>query len=185
MSDAPARYPEPMTAPMPHDLTTHRVALDTLRPHPDNPRNGDVDAIAESLRVNGLFRPLVVGRNGTILAGNHTYHAALASGWTEIDVVLLDVDAHSPAGKRIVLADNRTSDLATYDEGLLATMLQSLQDEDGGLEGIGYSEDDLEKLLASISKPLDLPDDVEGETPGGDVEPRDVKCPSCGHEFTA
>lgn len=166
-----------------HDLNVRRVPLESLRQHPDNPRAGDVDAIAESLQVNGQFRPLVVGRSGTILAGNHTYQAALALGWTEIDVVELDVDAHSPEGKRIVLADNRTSDLAKYDEGLLATMLQSLQEEDGGLDGVGYTEDDLAKLLDGIATPLDLPE--EGVSADGADEPRPVTCPSCGHEFTA
>lgn len=33
-------------APGTHDLTTRRVKLSTLRPHPRNARNGDVDAVA-------------------------------------------------------------------------------------------------------------------------------------------
>lgn len=171
-----------MSGYLPHDLTSRRVLLETLRPHPDNPRAGDTDAIAESLRVNGLFRPLVIATNGTILAGNHTYAAALSLGWAEIDVVTLDVEPHSAEAKRIILADNRTSDLATYDEGLLAIMLTSLQEEEGGLEGVGYSQEDLDKLLDSIEESLDLPEEdgpLSGSAAGTEIE-----CPKCGHEFT-
>lgn len=128
-------------------LTTESVALDSLRPHPRNPRNGDTDAIQESLRVNGQFKPIVVADDGTILAGNHTYAAAAALGWDAISVVRLPVAADSEAATRIMLADNRTSDLGRYDDAQLADLLQLL-DAETGLVGTGYDSDDLSDLLA-------------------------------------
>ncbi len=43
-------------------LTTEYAPTDRLRPHPDNPRRGDVAAIKQSLELNGQYRPIVVHR---------------------------------------------------------------------------------------------------------------------------
>lgn len=135
------------TLPDPAALVAEAVDIDTLRPHPDNPRNGDTEAIEESLQVNGQFKPIVIASDGTILAGNHTYAAAMALGWRTISAVRLPLDPHSPEARRVMVADNRTSDLGRYDDAQLAALLQTLSD-DSGLDGTGYSNDDLEDLLA-------------------------------------
>jgi hypothetical protein len=85
-----------------------------------NARRGDVPAIAESLAQNGQYKPVVVnvgtttGRPDEVLVGNHTLLAARSLGWESIDVCYVDVD--ETQAKRIVLADNRLSDRATYDQ---------------------------------------------------------------------
>lgn len=127
------------------DLTTTWADITQLRPHPKNARNGDVDMIAESLVVNGQYRPIVIARDGTILAGNHTYMAAMGLGWKNIAVVMLDVDPMEPAALRVMLTDNRTADLGNYDDGLLVELLNSLDATDG-LIGTGYIEADLNAL---------------------------------------
>lgn len=131
-----------------HDLTTNHYPIGDLRPHPDNPRNGDTDAISESLRVNGQYRPIVVARGGVILAGNHTYMAAMELGWETIDGVALDVDPESPEALRIMLADNRTADRAWYDDGLLLGLLESLD----SLDGTGYVPGDVDALFTKLDK---------------------------------
>jgi hypothetical protein len=117
--------------------------LEDLTPHPRNPRNGDVEVIASSLAAHGQYRPIVVSRDGVILAGNHTYAAALALGWTEILTWRLDLDSNDPRATAILLADNRTSDLGRYDEGLLLDLLKEMP----VLDGTGYTPDDLDDLL--------------------------------------
>ena len=146
----------------PREMAVESVDIDTLKPHPDNPRNGDVDAIAESLHINGQYKPIVVAKDGTVLAGNHTYAAALSLGWEDIQVVRLAVSAKSKAAKRIMLADNRTSDMGRYDE---AQLLRELQALNGDLLGTGYSERDLEALEHLWGEPLDL-DDIDHPTDG-------------------
>lgn len=129
-----------------HDLTTRRVPIGTLAPHPRNARNGDTDAIVTSLQVNGQYRPIVATADGTILAGNHTYAAAMQLGWQEIDVVLLDLDPNGPDAVRIMLADNRTADLGRYDDGLLLELLTDLPE----LDGTGYDAHDVDVLQAYL-----------------------------------
>lgn len=123
-------------------LNVQDVRLDELEPHPANPRRGNVAAIAESLQVNGQFRPIVVAR-GVVIAGNHTFHAANTLGWEKVAAVVLDIDPEGPEATRIMLADNRTADLGTYDDAELLDLLEALSDD---LTGTGYLDDDLADL---------------------------------------
>lgn len=143
-----------MRTPTGAPLTTRLAYLADLAQHPDNARNGDTDAIADSLRLNGQYKPIVVARGGVILAGNHTYAAALELGWAQLAVVDLDIDPQSSQALTIVLADNHTSDLGRYDEGLLAALLVRVGAEN--LEATGYTADDVMALCAATRLPIDL-----------------------------
>ena len=121
--------------------STETVPISSLHAHPKNARKGDVDLIRESLASHGQYRPIVANkRNNYILAGNHTWRAAQQLGWKEISVSWVDVD--DVEEKRIMLVDNRASDLASYDESLLVSLLRSCED----MTGVGYTKDDLDDL---------------------------------------
>jgi DNA modification methylase len=127
-------------------LTTEYVPTDSLRLHPDNPRRGDLEAIKQSLEGHGQYRPLVANRpTREVLAGNHTLVAARALGFSEIAVTF--VDATPEQARRILLVDNRTSDLAGYDDEALAELLGELPD----LVGTGYDEAALAELLDGLA----------------------------------
>ncbi|NUK14031.1 ParB/RepB/Spo0J family partition protein [Streptomyces lunaelactis] len=100
-------------------------------------------------------RGTLTGRPNEILAGNHTYKVAKRLGWTDIAVTFLDVD--DDAAAKIVIVDNRTSDLAGYDTALLADILTELPD----LDGTGYDQDQLDHLLdeTALPAPIELPSD--------------------------
>lgn len=127
--------------------------LDALTPYHQNARRGNVDAIAESLRENGQYKPIVVnvgthtGRANEVLVGNHTMQAAQQLGWTEIAAVV--VDATEDEARRIVLADNRTSDLGSYDDELLLDLLQQQDD----LMGTAFTAEFVDDLLAHLAPP--------------------------------
>lgn len=126
-----------------------QVKLTSLTPHPNNPRNGDVPAIVESIETNGWFGTIVAQRStGHVLAGNHRLIAAQKLGIDEVPVYWADVD--DDAARRILLTDNRTSDLAIYDEVALADILAGVADTDTGLTGTGYDVDDLADILATL-----------------------------------
>lgn len=175
------------TTPPGHTLDTVQRPLADLRPHPRNARNGDTDVIRESLRVNGQYRPIVTTTDGTILAGNHTYAAAAEEGWESLACVVLDLDPDGPDALHVMLADNRTADRGTYDEGALLDVLAALS-VDAGLAGTGYSDED----LAALRDTLDWTaaralDDSPGsaEFPAYDPEaPTSYRCPSCAYEWS-
>ena len=133
------------------------VPIDQLNHYGRNPRKGDVAAIAESLEHNGQYKPIVV-RTGTmeVLAGNHTLKAAKELGWKNIAATFVDVDDDQAA--RIVLVDNRTNDLAGYDDEALAGMLADLPD----LKGTGFTVDAVEALVHGLEQePADAPDSAD------------------------
>ncbi len=137
------------------ELEYEHVAIDALTPHPENPRKGDTDLIAESIRANGFYGAVLVQRStGYIIAGNHRWKAAKQVGMTEIPVMWLDID--DQAARRILLSDNRTSDLAGYDDPALVEMLAGLPT----LTGTGYTKqdvDDLEARIAGLPAPIEPP----------------------------
>lgn len=137
-------------------LSTEYVGINELTPHPENPRQGNVDAIAESLEVNGQYRPIVANHDTVILAGNHTWMAAQKLGWKTIWVSFINVSWEK--GRQILLADNRHNDLAGYDEEALLKILQEVE-----LEGTGFDDEYLQKLLDKFS------DDEDDEDSGDSV----------------
>ena len=147
-----------VTASIAPDLKDLIVDIHTLTPYPANPRNGDLDAIRDSLTQNGQFRPIVVnkgthpdwtGNRQTILAGNHTYAAALEAGWQTIAATFVNVSDDD--AKRIVIVDNRTTDLASYDDPLLVELLQSLP----SLDGTGFDTLGFDALAESVQQAAD------------------------------
>src|SRR5215210_3911937 len=93
---------------LPSTLTHLAVPLDSLRPHPRNPRRGDLEAVKESLRHHGQYRPIVANRpTGEVLAGNHVFRAAKELGFEEIATTFVDLAEEEAI--RLVLVDNRTS----------------------------------------------------------------------------
>jgi ParB-like chromosome segregation protein Spo0J len=119
-----------------------QVKTSDLEFYPGNARRGDVDAIAESLKVHGQFQPIIVqASTNFVLVGNHTLKAAQKLRWAKVAVIRIDVD--DIQAKKIVLVANRTADLGTYDLDALSALLQDLDD----LAGSGYSDADLVGLI--------------------------------------
>lgn len=136
---------------LPTDLPVELVPLDTLTHHPDNPRQGDVGAIATAIEHNGWHGTIVVQRSTRrILAGNHRVKALRARGDHTVPVWWVDVD--DATARRIVLADNRSNDLATYDDTRLLELLdQAARDDD--LLGTGFDGDDVDELRRLTNPP--------------------------------
>lgn len=130
---------------------TEVVGVDQIQPHPRNARQGDVGAIHESIASNGFYGAVVAQRStGYILAGNHRWMAACAAGASEIPVTWVDVD--DDRALRILLADNRTNDIASYDDNALADLLTELAQTPLGLDGTGFDGDALDELLADLGR---------------------------------
>lgn len=123
------------------------VPIDELEETPGNPRRGNVPVLRSSLRRFGQVRPVVVVE-GRILAGHHLVQAARAEGWTRIAAVEAGIEDEVER-QAYLAADNRTSDLATYDDRELAALLGRLSEHDA-LEGTGYTADDHDAILAQL-----------------------------------
>ena len=136
---------------------TKQIPLDTIQTHPENPNQGDVGAITQSLKHHGQYRAIVVSEaTGNIVAGNHTYLAAKANGETSMLAHLIP-GLSLEDEKRIMVADNQYARLATSDDALLVELLTELAGSQDGLIATGYDGDDLDLLIADLDTSQFLP----------------------------
>lgn len=125
------------------------LASDPANARKHSDRN--LDAIKASLTRFGQQKPIVIDSSGVVRAGNGTLMAAKALGWAEIDVVVSDLQGAEATAYAI--ADNRTAELAEWDDDVLTATLQSLADEDASLLlDAGYDEKELAKLVAQTAE---------------------------------
>lgn len=142
--------------------------VDRPTPYPGNPRRNDaaVDMVAKSIADFGFRVPIVVDRGGVIICGHTRLKAAQKLGLVEVPVhVALELTPAQALALRI--ADNKSHELAQWDESLLATELASLQALDVDITGLGFTDDEVAALLA--------PPVSEGKTDADEVpEPNEV-----------
>ena len=166
-------------------MKIQRIPIADLSIDPANARRHsqrNVEAIAASLKRFGQQKPIVIDKSKVVRAGNGTLEAAIHLGWDEIDVVLTGLTGAEAAAYAI--ADNRTAELAEWDDAALAATLEGLQfDDEELLAAAGFDEDELAKLL----KDSELDDDQDPESSTEEIDENDFdldhKCPKCGFEY--
>jgi len=145
-------------------MRTKKVKVETLSNDPANVRLHDSknhDAIKASLQKFGQQKPIVVDRNGVVVAGNGTLAAAKDLGWKEISIVETDLEGVDATA--FAIADNRTAELAAWDDEALAKTLASLQNDFDIDETLtGFDEKEIEEL---INNAAGLGEVVEDEVP--------------------
>lgn len=145
---------------IPKYLKQFEVPVEDLHEWEHNPRKGDVEAVKSSLqrfgqRVPIIYRTEKVGSKKfkVVYAGNHRLRAAEALGWKSVAAVDAD-DLSKEQVKAFAVADNRTADLASYDDELLADLIRDLNQFDKDLfDDLKFNDDD---MLADLDD--DLPD---------------------------
>ena len=142
-----------------------------------NERN--IESIVASLRRFGQQKPIVIDSSGVVRAGNGTLEAAKRLGWDTINCVVTDLKSSDAISYAI--ADNRTAELAEWDDEVLAAQLNGLLADDPELmEVAGFTEEELADLLNQS----DFEPGTEGDQGQLDqLEPKIVTCPHCRKEF--
>jgi len=123
------------------------VPINSLVADPSNARRHDpknIEAIKGSLKRFGQRKNIVVDQKGVVRAGNGTLEAARQLGWTEITVSVMDGSETELSA--FAVADNRTSELADWDNAVLGETLDSLRLDGFDLEEIGFTAEDLDGL---------------------------------------
>lgn len=132
----------------------------------------NLDAIKGSLAKFGQQKPIVISSDNIVIAGNGTLAAAKALGWGEIGVIRSKLKGTEAIAYAI--ADNRTGELAEWDNEALSATLKSLQEIDFDLGDIGFDSKDLERLLkedgkAGLTDDDEIPEHVETRCKLGDL----------------
>ena len=126
-------------------MNVETLPISCLSADPANARRHpqrNLDTIVASLRRFGQQKPIVVDATNTVRAGNGTLAAAITLGWTTIQAVRSDLAKTELTAYAI--ADNRTAELAEWDNDVLARTL-----DDPELGDVGFDEDEIAKLTAN------------------------------------
>jgi DNA modification methylase len=136
--------------------------LSDIKPYEGNPRENDgaVDAVAASLKEFGFRQPIVVDVEGVIVVGHTRWKAAKKLGLAKVPVHVA-TDLTPEQAKAYRLADNQTADLADWNFDLLPVELAALQESEFDLELLGFSADELARLMGGdTNEGLTDPDEI-------------------------
>lgn len=140
------------------------LATEDLTPYANNPRNNDaaVRAVAASIREFGFKVPIVIDSNNVIVAGHTRHRAAQLLQLETVPCIMAD-DLTEEQVQAFRLADNKTAELAEWDDDKLAVELAQLKDID--MSAFGFDElsdtaevdemnDDPDAMAEEIAEPI-------------------------------
>ena len=145
-------------------------SIEELKPYENNPRFNDdaVPYVANSIKEFGFKVPIIIDKNGVIVAGHTRYKASLELGLKEVPCIVAD-DLNEEQIKAFRLADNKVSEKAEWDFELLDEELDDILN-------IDMSEFDFEKLEIDWNKVDELTEESY-EKPTHNM----LECPKCHH----
>ena len=124
--------------------SVHDLSNDPANARKHNDKN--IEAIIASLRRFGQQKPIVIDRNNIVRAGNGTLEAARRLQWESIDCVVTSLNGSDAVAYAI--ADNRTAELAEWDEDTLAAQLNGLLSESEEIAlAAGFTPEEIEAML--------------------------------------
>ena len=145
------------------------MPVEDLVPYQQNAKKHpqrQIDVIKRSFKLTMFDQPIVINkRDSSIIKGHGRLEAAIQLGLSDVPVIILDVPID--VANKARLADNQSSLMSENDPDVL---LKELMRYEKDIIDTGYKEDDLEKLLKSLSVDEDNRDnrdnidkDTEGE----------------------
>lgn len=117
--------------------------IEEILPYENNPRNNDeaVDAVAESIQEFGFKIPIVISGDNVVVAGHTRIKAAKKLGMKEVPCIIAD-DLNEEQIRAFRLADNKSAEIATWDEEKLEQELAQIMSIDMSLFGFDGEESD-------------------------------------------
>jgi DNA modification methylase len=146
-------------------LQIQEIELTRLHPWEDNPRRNEqaVAVVAESIRSFGFNVPILCDQNLTIIAGHTRWKAARRLGMTKIPVIVLEMT--DVQRRAFSIADNKTAKIADWDFPKLKDILEELQSEDIDIKSLGFSDEEIRRLLLNGSSDEDSVPEVVDAPP--------------------
>ncbi len=141
--------------------------LTALTPYSKNPRKNDrsVEYVANSIKTFGFKVPVVIDKDGVIVAGNTRYKAAKKLGLKEVPCIIAD-DLTDEQIKAYRLADNKVGELSEWDFDLLSDELDGILDLDMSDFGFDLSDDEPTEVAEDD---FEEPQDEEPRAKLGDI----------------
>ena len=143
--------------------------IEELKPYENNPRNNEnaIDYVANSIKEFGFKVPLVIDKDGVIVTGHTRYQACKKLGINEVPCIIAD-DLTATQIKAFRIADNKTNDMAEWNDDLLSVELKEVLDEID-MTDFGFGDFEL-SMLTEDMEPDGYDDDIIKEYSSGSEE---------------
>ena len=150
---------------MEKEMQYYLADVNDLIPYIRNARThseSQIAQIAASIKEFGFLSPILIAEDNTILAGHGRLAAARKLGLTKVPCVK---ESHLTETQRraYIIADNKLSLNAGWDEDMLAIELSELQGADFDLDLLGFDESELVSIFEDDKEVEDDDFDVEEE----------------------
>jgi DNA modification methylase len=156
-------------------LSIEYIPLDALRPFPTNPRihsEKQIHQIARSIRTFGFNVPILVDASLNIIAGHGRVLAAKQLKIAKVPIIRL---AHLTEQQKIafLIADNRLSEVATWNSQLLGEQLKILSEGelDFDLDVTGFEIGEIDICIEGLPNASDTGRDDADNVPPEDGLP--------------
>ena len=149
--------------------------LAALAPDPRNPRqhtDRQVGQIARSIETFGFNVPILVDAEDHVVAGHGRLLAAERAGLLEVPVIRLE-HLSAEQARAFAIADNRLTEIATWDERLLAEQLKalSLAQLDFDIEVTGFDMGEIDLRIQGLAGDAVAGPDPDDELPADSGPP--------------
>ncbi len=139
------------------ELNIEYVDIDLVKPSDKNPRTHtkeQVQQIADSMCKFGWVNPILVDENYEIIAGHGRLMAGKLLGYTKVPIAKL---CHLSEKEKLglLVADNRITENAGWDDEKLQEVMQQLHDENFDLSVLGFTNKELEKFRAEFDSEIE------------------------------
>lgn len=135
-------------------------SLTDIIPYENNPRNNDeaVEPVANSIKEFGFKVPIVIDKNNIIVAGHTRYRAAKKLGLETVPCIVAD-DLNEEQIKAFRLADNKVSEIATWDYNALNFELENILELD-----MTMFDFDMSSINDTFGTDFELPNEDKPQT---------------------
>lgn len=142
-----------------------KIKIKDLKPHPKNPRvhpSSALNKLIKSIEKFGFTNPVLVSKDGYILAGHARCKAAEQAGIDEVPAIFLDLEGAD--ADAYLIADNRIQEETDWDVALLKDLIDDLKESNFDIEFTGFEPPELDELFNQLhDKDIEEDDfDVDG-----------------------
>ena len=124
------------------------VKIAEVTPYANNPRNNDaaVESVAKSIEKFGFIGAIILNKDKVIINGHTRMKACKKLGMETIPAIIVD-HLTKEQEDALRIADNKTGEIAEWNEDLLRAELKALEEAGFGIEDLGFDNSELEALL--------------------------------------
>lgn len=124
------------------------VRIEEITPYANNPRNNDgaVESVAKSIEKFGFIGAIILNKDKVIINGHTRVKACKKLGMETVPAIIVD-HLTKEQEDALRIADNKTGEIAEWNEDLLRAELKALEEAGFGIEDLGFDNSELEALL--------------------------------------